>query len=405
MKPHTSARFKRASTTARKHTMISNHTLRCLTLAGLGSVLATAALAQDDSYYYGGLSVGSARARIDQERISNALVGSGLTVTGFSRDERDTAFKLFGGYQFNRHLGVELGYFDLGKFGFATTTTPTGALNGQIRLSGVNLDLIGTMPLTENLSAFVRLGAQHARTRDQFSGTGAVAVLNPNPSSREVNYKAGAGLQYAFGPSLLLRGEAEHYRVNDAVGNHGGVNVVSLSLVFPFGRAPTVAPRVSSAPVYVPAPAPAPVIVAAAPPPSPVVVPAAPPPPRRVSFAAESLFGFDKSTIKPEGRLALDQFASETRATRFDVIMVEGHTDRLGSEAYNQKLSAQRAESVKAYLVASGGIEASKINAAGKGETMPVTQPGDCKGTQQTAKLIACLQPDRRVVIEVTGTR
>nr|WP_316641733.1 OmpA family protein [uncultured Roseateles sp.] len=384
--------------------MITTHTLRYLTLAGLGSVLATAALAQDDSYYYGGLSIGSARARIDQERISNALVGNGLTVTGFNRDERDTAYKLFGGYQFNRNFAVEAGYFDLGKFGFVSTTTPAGTLNGQIRLAGLNLDLIGSLPLTESLSAFVRLGAQHARTRDHFSGSGAVAVLNPNPRSREVNYKAGAGLQYAFGPSLLLRGEAEHYRVNDAVGNHGGVNVVSLSLVFPFGRAPTVAPRVSAAPVYMPPPAPAPVIVAAAAPP-PVVVSAAPPPPRRVSFTAESLFGFDQSTIKPEGRLALDQFASETRGTRYEVIMVEGHTDRLGSAAYNQRLSTQRAEAVKAYLVASGGIEGSKVNAAGKGETMPVTQPGDCKGAKQTPKLIACLQPDRRVVIEVTGTR
>jgi len=407
MSAPTPARFKRVATTARKHKMITTHTLRFLTLAGLGSVLATAALAQDDSYYYGGLSVGSARARIDQERISNALVGNGLTVTGFSRDERDTAFKLFGGYQFNRNFGVELGYFDLGKFGFATTTTPAGTLNGDIRLRGLNLDLIGTMPLTESLSAFVRLGAQHARTRDYFSSTGAVAVLNPNPTAREVNYKVGAGLQYAFGPSLLLRGEAEHYRVNDAVGNHGGVSVVSLSLVFPFGRAPTVAPRVSAAPVYVPPPAPAPVIVAAAPPPPPppVVVPPAPPPPRRVSFTAESLFGFDKSTIKPEGRLALDQFAAETRGTRYDVIMVEGHTDRLGSDAYNMRLSTQRAEAVKAYLVTTGGIEGSKINARGKGETMPVTQPGDCKGAKQSPKLIACLQPDRRVVIEVTGTR
>lgn len=400
------ARVKRVSTTAGKHTMISTHTLRFLTLAGLGSVLATAALAQDGSYFYGGLSVGSARAKIDQERINATLVGSGLTVTGFSRDERDSAFKLFGGYQFNRHFGIEAGYFDLGEFGFASTTTPAGTLNGQIRLTGFNLDLIGSLPVTERLTAFVRAGAQQARTRDHFSGSGAVAVLNPNPSSREVNYKAGAGLQYAFGPSLLLRGEAEHYRVNDAVGNRGGVNVMSLSLVFPFGRAPTAAPRVSAAPVYLPPPEPAPVVMAAAPPPPPpMVVVAAPPPPRRVSFTAESLFGFDLSTIKPEGRRALDQFATETRGTRFDVIMVEGHTDRLGTAAYNRRLSTQRADAVKAYLVESGGLDGSKINAGGKGETMPITQPGDCKGAQPSPKLIACLQPDRRVIIEVSGTR
>ena len=72
-----------------------------------------------------------------------------------------------------------------------------------------------------------------------FPGTGAVRVFNPNPSKRELNYKLGIGLQYVINDSMLVRGEAELYRVNDAVGNHGGVNVLSVSLAFPFGHAPT----------------------------------------------------------------------------------------------------------------------------------------------------------------------
>ncbi|MCY1370438.1 Outer membrane protein A [compost metagenome] len=84
---------------------------------------------------------------------------------------------------------------------------------------------------------------------------------------------------------------------------------------------------------------------------------------------------------------------------------VEGHTDRLGSDSYNQKLSEERATAVKNYLVTSGKLDGSKISAVGKGETMPVTKPGDCKGTKRTAALVACLQPDRRVDVEVTGTR
>jgi len=87
------------------------------------------------------------------------------------------------------------------------------------------------------------------------------------------------------------------------------------------------------------------------------------------------------------------------------VITVEGHTDRLGSPAYNQKLSLQRAESVKSYLVTPGGIDAAKISAVGKGESVPVTKPGECKGNKPSPKLIACLQPDRRVEVEVIGTR
>ena len=151
------------------------------------------------------------------------------------------------------------------------------------------------------------------------------------------------------------------------------------------------------------APAPLPVVVVVAP--VAVIAEPAPPVPRRVSFSAESLFGFDKAVIRPEGKVALDKFSNEVQATQYVVITVEGHTDRLGSKAYNQKLSLQRAESVKAYLVSTDRLEASKITTIGKGESTPVTQAENCKGKKATPALIACLQADRRVEIEVTGTR
>ena len=255
--------------------MKHNNALHLLGLAGIGMLMAASAapsFAQEGGYYYGGLSVGKSQARIDEERITASLLASGLTTTGMSKDQRDTAFKLFGGYQFNRNFGLEAGYFNLGKFGFSSTTTPAGTLNGQIKLHGVNLDLVGTLPLTDNLSAIGRIGAQRASARDSFSGTGAVAVLNANPRKSEVNYKFGAGLQYAFSPSVLIRGEAERYRVNDAVGNHGGVNLFSVSLIIPFGPAPAVVAR-APAPAYIaPEPAAAPVVAAAAPV-APVVLP------------------------------------------------------------------------------------------------------------------------------------
>ncbi len=387
--------------------MTSIKTLRLLSLAGLGSLLAASSFAQEGSYYYGGLSIGQSRAKIDEARITASLLGSGLTTTSMARDESDTAFKLFGGYQFNRNFALEAGYFNLGKFGFTSTTVPTGTLDGRIKLQGVNLDLVGTLPLTERLSAIGRVGAQYARASDTFRGSGAVQVLNPNPSAKGTRYKAGVGLQYELSPSLLVRAEAERYRINDAVGNRGDVNLYSVSLVFPFGRTPPAAPRAMAAPAYV---APTPV---APPPPPPPLVAAAPPAPvvaapvarRRVSFAADSLFTFDQSAVRPEGRAALDKFAQELKGTEFDVMTVEGHTDRLGSTAYNQRLSTQRAEAVKAYLVSSGGLAAAKVSAVGKGESAPVTKAEECKGKQQSPKLIACLQPDRRVVVEVTGTR
>ena len=101
----------------------------------------------------------------------------------------------------------------------------------------------------------------------------------------------------------------------------------------------------------------------------------------------------------------MDKFARDLAGSRFDVVNVEGHTDRLGTTAYNERLSTRRADAVKTYLVGSGRIDAAKVAAVGKGESMPVTKPDDCKGKSPTPKLIACLQPDRRVDIEVVGTR
>jgi OOP family OmpA-OmpF porin len=377
--------------------------LSLLTLALMATPYALAA----EPGWYIGANVGQSQATIDHDRITSGLLGSGLIAGPINENDRDGGYKLFGGYQLNRHFAVEGGYFDLGRFGFSTTTVPPGTLNGDIKLKGINLDLVGTLPVSERFSIFGRIGVARSQANDTFTGTGAVNVLNPSPSARSNNLKVGLGLDYAFTPSLSLRTEIERYRVDDAVGNKGDVDLISLGLVYRFGvQAPAPAP----APVarqYTPEP----VVVAQAPPPV-VVVPApAPPPqplapvPKRVSFSADSLFDFDKSVVKPAGRLHLDKMAADLRGVNYDVINVIGNTDRIGAKAYNQKLSTRRAEAVSAYLIEAGGIPASKISAKGVGSAEPVTKPGDCVGTKATPALITCLQPDRRVDIEVNGSR
>jgi OOP family OmpA-OmpF porin len=388
-------------------------------LAGLGLLLgawAVPSLAQQDSYFYGGLSLGESHARIDEARISASLLGAGLATASMTRDERDTGYKVFGGYQLNRNLGIEAGFFKLGKFGFESITTPAGRLAGEISLEGFHLDLVAALPVTESLSFIGRLGVQNAKATDHFSGGGAVTVLDANPSERSTQPKYGLGLQYEMTRNFLVRAEVERYRVNDAVGNKGDVNLYSVGLVIPFGRAPRAAAQrvMAPPPAYVEKPAdPAPIVAAAVAPPPPLPAPimVEPPqpaqvvPPRRVSFSADSLFGFDLAEIRPEGRQSLDVFANELKGTRFEVITVEGHTDRLGTTAYNQALSTRRAEAVKAYLVNTSGIDASKVAVRAKGENDPVTKPETCKGRKAGAALIACLQPDRRVEVEVSGTR
>jgi len=148
--------------------------------------------------------------------------------------------------------------------------------------------------------------------------------------------------------------------------------------------------------------APAPRIVAAAPPPEKPAAPARTGA-RRVNFSADTLFAFDKSVLKPEGKAALDDFGRQLDGAQYDVVFVTGHADRFGSNDYNQRLSERRAHAVKDYLV-SRNIVANRVAADGKGETQPVTQAGDCLGAM-SARVIACLQPDRRVHVEVTGTQ
>jgi len=123
----------------------------------------------------------------------------------------------------------------------------------------------------------------------------------------------------------------------------------------------------------------------------------------KVTLSADTLFDFDKAVVRPDGKSKLDDLVSKLKGVSVDTIIVIGHADRIGSDTYNMKLSQRRAEAVKAHLV-SKGVPGNRIHTEGKGKKQPVTRPGACKG-KKSPKVIACLQPDRRVVIEVVGTR
>ena len=205
-------------------------------LGGSGAGAVAPGAAAGYSGWYGGFSIGQSRANIDQTRIANGLLGAGFTATSIAKDERDTGYKAFAGYQVNRNFAIEGGFFDLGKFGFTATTVPPGTLSGNIRLRGLNLDAVGMLPIADRFSVIGRAGLAYAEARDSFSGTGLVVVTNPNPTKRETNYKVGLGLQYDFNAALGMRLEAERYRVNDAVGNRGDIDLFSLGLVYRFGQ-------------------------------------------------------------------------------------------------------------------------------------------------------------------------
>jgi OOP family OmpA-OmpF porin len=208
----------------------ASQTLGLVVLAAIASPYAVA----DDTGWYGGVNIGQSKAKIDDAHITSNLLGGGFATSSISNDDSDTGYKLFAGYKYNKNFAVEGGYFDLGQFGFTATTVPAGTLNGNLKLNGLNLDAVGILPINEKFSAFGRVGMNYAESKDSFSGSGAVNVLNPNPSKREANLKFGAGLQYDFNQSIGMRAEAERYRINDAVGSKGDIDVLSVGMVYRF---------------------------------------------------------------------------------------------------------------------------------------------------------------------------
>ena len=171
-----------------------------------------------------------------------------------------------------------------------------------------------------------------------------------------------------------------------------GLSGAAVALAVLVGCATTEEPKPAPAPAPAPAtPAPAPAPVAA---PAPAPKPAPKPVAQKVTLAADVLFDFDKSVIKPDGKNKFDDLSQKVRAINLEVVIAIGHADSIGTDAYNQKLSVRRAESVKAYLV-SKGVEPNRIYTEGKGEKQPVASNKTKDGRAK----------NRRVEIEVIGTR
>jgi OOP family OmpA-OmpF porin len=359
--------------------MNSIRTLGALSLAGFAALNSPLALAADQGWY-GGIGIGQSRAKINDDKIATQLLGSGLTMTSISDDDRDVGYKLFAGIKFNKNFAVEGGYFNLGKFGFTANTTPAGSLAGSAKFQGVNFDAVGMLPITQKFSVLGRVGLTYTEAKDTFQGSGAVTVANPNPSKSEGNYKIGVGVQYDFTPALGLRGEWERYRVNDAVGNKGDVDMLLIGLVYMFGGE-KAAPRAETPPpVYVASAAPVLVIV-------PIVAT------QKYCSILDIQFEINQKTVQREAEEKMARVGTFMRKYPGTTAVIEGHTDEVGSAADNMKLSETRAANVVTYLVDHDKIARSRLKAVGYGETRPIGDNATEEGKRLNRRInavIAC---------------
>ena len=322
------------------------------------------------------------------------------------------------GYGASIKLGKELSpSWDLqGGIGYNTSKANAGAIEGDTGIAGssgrykqttLGLDAL-YMFSRSNFRPFLLAGVGAARNNIDYTIPG----INLDAKKTSWMGNLGLGAQYLFNDNFGLqadlreqwsRGGATAFGAGGTATEAGTIanTLLNVGGVFRFGApAPVVAaaaPEPAPMPIAEPAPEPAP-----APAPEPAPVAKCEPTMDTITVGAEKLFGYDKANLQAAGKAALDEAAAKIKANpEIKAVIVTGHTDRIGSDKYNQKLSERRAKQVADYLVAQG-VDRSTITSSGKGESEPVVQ---CAGTKASKKLISCLAPNRRVTIQAEGKK
>ncbi len=331
-------------------------------LAWLPGVQAADTDYQAGSWYLGA-GIGKSIASIDQQQIAADLQNAGFTVNDVTRDRRDQSFKVYGGYQLLPYVAIEAGYFDLGDFNFQADTVPMSMYSGEVGIKGINLAVVGTLPLTDQLSALAKLGLTYNDSDTRFSSNGLVGVNAFSSSSHYTSHQFGVGLQYQFSHALALRLEAERYRIDDLVGSNGDIDVVTLGLTYRYGSAqtynePTAAPEPEARTTPEPVRNAAPVT----------------PMEEQVTMTSGVIvlddvhFEFDQSRLTPATQATMRQHLQKLKANPNTKVRIAGYTSKSGSESYNQRLSEQRAEAIKAFLVEEGIASPDRLTTIGFGE-------------------------------------
>lgn len=327
-----------------------------IALVVAGFVIASVAQAAPQANtFYAGAKAGWASAHHGVNQFKNA---------GFDVQRNSVAGGIFGGYQITDHFATELSLEEFGRF-----KAKHGTDQFKHNTYGATLSLKASYPVLKGLDVYGRVGA--ALIRSDYKDINATSTEKSHKT--KVSPVFAGGVEYAVTPALAVRAE---YQWVSKVGksNHPSIKyspdigTVSLGVSYRFGQV-TQAPVVNQ--VY--------------------------------SFNDDVLFAFGKATLRPGAEKSLDEVQQKiaNEVSEISAINVAGYTDRIGSDAYNLKLSQARADNVANYLI-SKSISPEVITAVGYGKADPVTG-NKCDNVKGRKALIACLAPDRRVVINVTG--
>ncbi|MGV6989570.1 porin OmpA [Testudinibacter sp. P80/BLE/0925] len=291
--------------------------------------------------------------------------------TGYQRNF--VTYGVFGGYQINDYLAVELGYDDFGR----AKLKYKGDTTAKHTAHGTHLTLKASYPVLADLDVYARVGTALVRSDYKTYGD---TITFPGRRGHDLRTSAvfAGGLEYAIIPSLALRVE---YQWLNNVGKKSNslsndyrpdIGSVTAGLSYRFGQGVAAAPE--------------------------III-------KKFAFSSDVLFDFNKSNLKSGAEQALDDMTADVAQSGLASpnYNVAGYTDRIGSDAYNQKLSEKRAETVANYLV-SKGVDQANVTAVGYGKANPVTG-SNCDAVSGRKALIACLAPDRRVEVAVQGAK
>lgn len=357
-----------------------------IALAVSGLAIASVQAAPQANTAYVGVKAGWASFH-DGLTQFDAKKNNGKPLT-YGLNRNSVTYGVFAGYQIIDNLAVEAGYDYFGRVR-GNTTYPNETKDKRAAkhsAHGAHISLKGSYPIIDGLDAYARVGAALVRSDYYFQPTVA-----KNSRKKVHNLKTSlvlaGGLEYAITPELAARVE---YQWLSRVGNLGkamrkaghvnnlqyspdvGSVTAGLSYRFGQGAAPVAEPEVVT---------------------------------KNFAFSSDVLFDFAKANLKPAATAALDAAHDEISKLGLasPTVQVNGYTDRIGKEAYNLKLSQRRAESVANYIV-SKGVNPASVTAVGYGKANPVTG-NTCDAVKGRKALIACLAPDRRVEIQVQGSK